>query len=190
MTLQRCCNDIVAMLCVWWRCVFAGLLSFEEFQWNQNTIFFSFMHSLFPRATITDFIFKILFNLYCLSALTCLFFLDEDECMIFSPCKNGAQCINEVGNYRCICTKGWTGQNCTQGKKTSAIKIFSNGREIWDMLWGNSEDYDQLTHLCCCGLHCLSIPLSLNICHILTHYHTCPKVWTSPWLLDEIPEML
>ena len=41
---------------------------------------------------------------------------DKDECMIFSPCKNGAQCINEVGNFRCICTKGWTGQNCTDGK--------------------------------------------------------------------------
>lgn len=29
-----------------------------------------------------------------------------------SPCENRAHCINLLGNYRCVCTTGWTGKNC------------------------------------------------------------------------------
>lgn len=29
-----------------------------------------------------------------------------------SPCKNGANCINLLGDYRCSCNTGWTGKNC------------------------------------------------------------------------------
>ena len=30
-------------------------------------------------------------------------------------CKNGGQCIDEVGGYSCNCTKGYTGVNCEAG---------------------------------------------------------------------------
>ena len=34
-----------------------------------------------------------------------------------NPCLNGGLCqITEVGNYKCKCSEGWEGQNCTKGK--------------------------------------------------------------------------
>lgn len=59
--------------------------------------------------TVTQFNFIVLFT-------------DIDECFVYSPCKNGATCINEVGTFRCICAPGWTGENCTVGK--SAFLLF------------------------------------------------------------------
>lgn len=54
-----------------------------------------------------------------LALSNCVFlFTDIDECFVYSPCKNGATCINEVGTFRCICAAGWTGENCTVGKSS------------------------------------------------------------------------
>lgn len=42
------------------------------------------------------------------SAPVCLYAVSCNS----SPCKNGARCINLLGDYRCSCNTGWTGKNC------------------------------------------------------------------------------
>ena len=46
-------------------------------------------------------------------------FSDADECAS-NPCQNGGVCSDhkETG-YTCYCTKGWSGEQCTQGKPSS-----------------------------------------------------------------------
>ena len=42
-------------------------------------------------------------------------FTDVNECERF-PCGNGAQCINTVGSYYCVCPVGFQGPDCRVGK--------------------------------------------------------------------------
>lgn len=45
------------------------------------------------------------------------FLSDVDECTLpSSPCKNGAECTNSLGEYSCQCSAGWTGADCDIGK--------------------------------------------------------------------------
>ena len=37
---------------------------------------------------------------------------DIDECRNTSSCLNGATCQNTIGNFKCTCAKGFTGDNC------------------------------------------------------------------------------
>lgn len=37
---------------------------------------------------------------------------DVDECVVSSPCRNGATCRNTNGSYRCVCAKGYEGRDC------------------------------------------------------------------------------
>lgn len=37
----------------------------------------------------------------------------KDDC-VSSPCKNGGECLDELGKYACICTANYTGDNCTE----------------------------------------------------------------------------
>jgi len=39
---------------------------------------------------------------------------DFNECDS-NPCRNGAQCIDEINRYRCVCPSGFTGINCERG---------------------------------------------------------------------------
>ena len=39
---------------------------------------------------------------------------DVDECKN-GPCKNGGNCTNLMGSYRCDCVNGFTGKHCDQG---------------------------------------------------------------------------
>ena len=39
----------------------------------------------------------------------------EDNC-VGNPCKNGANCTDDVHKPSCSCTTGWKGDNCTEGK--------------------------------------------------------------------------
>ena len=59
---------------------------------------------------------RIRVNLGCLE-FKCFSVLSSDvnECERF-PCGNGAQCINTVGSYYCICPTGFTGVECRIGK--------------------------------------------------------------------------
>lgn len=37
---------------------------------------------------------------------------DVDECVMTSPCRNGATCRNTNGSYHCVCAKGYEGRDC------------------------------------------------------------------------------
>lgn len=37
---------------------------------------------------------------------------DVDECVMTSPCRNGATCRNTNGSYQCLCAKGYEGRDC------------------------------------------------------------------------------
>lgn len=37
---------------------------------------------------------------------------DVDECVVSSPCRNGATCRNTNGSYHCVCAKGYEGRDC------------------------------------------------------------------------------
>ena len=50
--------------------------------------------------------------------LDCSVYLtDIDECTDDNPCRNNANCTNNVGSYFCNCTTGFAGKNCTEGRK-------------------------------------------------------------------------
>ena len=43
-------------------------------------------------------------------------FIDVNECVVKNPCKNGANCENSKGGYKCNCVGKWfTGKHCDQG---------------------------------------------------------------------------
>ncbi len=43
-------------------------------------------------------------------------------CTLANPCQNGAGCTNNlVGGYTCLCATGYTGINCSYGKKKTKI---------------------------------------------------------------------
>ena len=37
---------------------------------------------------------------------------DVDECLVSSPCRNGATCRDTMGSYKCNCVDGYGGNNC------------------------------------------------------------------------------
>jgi len=38
-----------------------------------------------------------------------------DPCKASKPCQNGATCVNNNGDYNCLCKPGFQGRNCEQG---------------------------------------------------------------------------
>ena len=52
---------------------------------------------------------------------------DVNECFN-NPCKNGANCINMEGNFRCLCLPQWTGKLCDTGKCKSVV---GGGEDGW-----------------------------------------------------------
>lgn len=57
-----------------------------------------------------------------------IFFSDIDDCSS-SPCQSNGSCNDQVNDYNCTCTPGYTGKNCTKGEsvKVSMIFDFPNG---------------------------------------------------------------
>ncbi|XP_078681775.1 uncharacterized protein LOC144916521 [Branchiostoma floridae x Branchiostoma belcheri] len=51
---------------------------------------------------------------------------DKDECAR-NPCQHGGSCVNKDGGYTCICSSGWTGQDCQQDIDECASKPCQNG---------------------------------------------------------------
>ena len=41
---------------------------------------------------------------------------DIDECSS-DPCENGGSCVDQPGQYTCLCEKGFDGDLCEEGKK-------------------------------------------------------------------------
>ncbi|XP_072051919.1 uncharacterized protein [Amphiura filiformis] len=41
------------------------------------------------------------------------------------PCQNGATCEDGVDSYTCVCTSGWTGDNCEQKWNVRAVEVQS-----------------------------------------------------------------
>ena len=53
----------------------------------------------------------IRFSIFFFFYLTC-----TDPCKASKPCQNGATCVNNNGDYTCLCKPGYQGRNCEQGK--------------------------------------------------------------------------
>ncbi len=34
------------------------------------------------------------------------------QCLISQPCRNNGTCVNNIGDYTCVCRVGYTGKNC------------------------------------------------------------------------------
>ena len=47
---------------------------------------------------------------------------DVNECSA-NPCKNGAKCTNNHGDYKCTCDNRFTGKNCDQGMCIQCLAI-------------------------------------------------------------------
>lgn len=73
-------------------------------------------------------------------------FPDIDECLLANPCGNGAQCINTDGSYKCLCTPGWTGINCTDGESIP-ILCTATGTTLY-----KTQGYTSV-RCCSCFLH-------------------------------------
>ena len=47
--------------------------------------------------------------------LTIFLFTDIDQCNS-NPCKNGGKCIDGINDFLCICTKEYSGKDCSESK--------------------------------------------------------------------------
>ena len=45
-----------------------------------------------------------------------------DECLP-NPCKNGATCIDQVGDFQCQCLSGYTGETCQSGIPNRLVSL-------------------------------------------------------------------
>ena len=64
----------------------------------------SITHSFCCSRSQLIFTFMVFFKTHSLT--------DIDECRNTSSCLNGATCQNTIGNFKCTCAKGFTGDNC------------------------------------------------------------------------------
>ena len=67
--------------------------------------------------------------------------LDVDECLNLGICGNGT-CVNEIGNYSCLCNYGYTGRVCL----TKGILIYV----VWLILYRvriNKLNNDNFHHI-------------------------------------------
>ncbi|KAJ8301896.1 hypothetical protein KUTeg_020883 [Tegillarca granosa] len=87
--------------------------------------------------------------------------IDTDECLGY-PCKNGGQCINNVGSYKCVCKNGFTGRICEIDIDECKLDVLNNN----------------------CGGHgtCKNIPGSFNC--------TCDSGYEGDRCQDEVNECL
>ena len=58
-------------------------------------------------------IIKIIINRFNFLFLS---FSDKNECLEPTTCKNGATCQDLDGDFNCICTPGYEGKDCGNGK--------------------------------------------------------------------------
>ena len=61
-----------------------------------------------PDLVWSNLVFILQYKFECVS--------DINECLVYSPCRNGATCQNLDGSYLCQCVAGWTGTDCQDGK--------------------------------------------------------------------------
>lgn len=57
-----------------------------------------------------------------------------DPCKASKPCLNGATCVNNNGDYTCLCKPGYQGKNCEQGE-ISEIYILAKSyiKKVYDL---------------------------------------------------------
>lgn len=63
--------------------------------------------------------------------------MEINECVVASPCRNGAACLNTEGSYQCVCTAYWTGQNCDVDVRECDSKPCLNNGTCIEQLGGN-----------------------------------------------------
>ena len=47
---------------------------------------------------------------------------DIDDCAD-QPCQNGGNCTDAVNDYTCVCVAGYSGKNCSTGKKMCLFAV-------------------------------------------------------------------
>ena len=100
-----------------------------------------------------------------------LLFLD-DPCEP-DPCSNGGTCIqHDDGTHDCICTDGWTGQNCDMSKEWANTFKF-NSLTLWRLTVslmpgvGGGGGVKGISHLDTLFPPKISIPLVLDLTRML-----------------------
>ncbi|XP_067023184.1 fibrillin-1-like isoform X3 [Acropora muricata] len=57
-----------------------------------------------------------------------------DPCKASKPCKNNATCVNNNGDYRCICKPGYQGKNCDQDVNECLSRPCLNGGSCHNLI--------------------------------------------------------
>ena len=73
---------------------------------------------------------------------------DVDECIIYSPCLNGASCLDSETGYMCVCAPGYTGALCEEGINRCADDPCMNGATC--LSWDNDQLLTPETFICLC----------------------------------------
>jgi hypothetical protein len=81
--------------------------------------------------------------------------INIDECAEWSPCQNGATCIDQINDYNCTCAAGYRGKNCTtEINECVEWAPCRNGATCTDLI----NDYS-----CACALGWTGRNCSINI---------------------------
>ena len=81
----------------------------------------------------------------------CLYLSDIDDCAD-QPCLNGGSCIDSVNDYTCRCADGYSGKNCSIGKRVFVIPQTLLSSQLNISFYGESNQESFKSRKTCCLL--------------------------------------